>query len=375
MPNPSLFTAALTYCCIFIGLMSPSRVLANPDDAAAPRFEVCFVLDTTGSMTRLISGAKQKIWAIADEMISLEPRPEIKFCLIGYRDRGDVYITRVTDLTRDIDELYRVLLAFKADGGGDGPESVNRALYESVTDISWSADNETTIKVIYLVGDYPPHMDYPNEVRYPQTVTMAKQKDIVINTIQCGDYAPTTPVWREIASNSGGHYSHIPQGGNVRITKTPMDQDFVTLNIKLGETLLPYGTKAAREAIKKKQSRSEAANGAVVADRLSFNNRLNKIIQTRGDLIDDIDRNLVRLEDIPVNRLPAKLRGMTPAERRSYVASLSYERKEYQRIIKSLVEARKQYIVEHSAGTDTSFDKEVIKAVKALAAKKGFRLN
>ena len=76
-----------------------------------------------------------------------------------------------------------------------------------------------------------------------------------------------------------------------------------------------------------------------------------------------------------MNRLPAKLRGMAPAERRSYVASLSYERKEYQRIIKSLVEARKQYIVEHSAGTDTSFDKEVIKAVKALAAKKGFRLN
>ena len=370
-----MFITAFKYCCVVIGLILPLWVSANTDDLPTSRLEVCFVLDTTGSMTALINGAKQKIWAIANEMINLEPRPDIKFCLIGYRDRGDVYITRITDLTHDIDELYRVLLAFNAQGGGDGPESVNQALYESIADISWSTDNETTIKVIYLVGDYPPHMDYPNEVQYPQTVMMAKQQGIVINTIQCGNYHATTPVWKDIALNSGGHYSRIAQGGNVQIIKTPMDQDFAALNSKLGQTLLPYGNSVVRDAIKKKQSRSESADSAVVADRLSFNNRLNKIIQTQGDLIDDIDSNLIRLEDIPEDELPENLRDIKPGERQAYVELLSKERKEYQRIINSLVEERRQYILEHTEDKDTSFDKEVIDAVKALAAKKGLNLN
>src|SRR5438874_1235832 len=55
---------------------------------AKPRIEVCFVLDTTGSMGGLIEGAKQKIWSIANEMISAKPTPELKLGLIGYRDRS-----------------------------------------------------------------------------------------------------------------------------------------------------------------------------------------------------------------------------------------------------------------------------------------------
>src|SRR6266480_7304565 len=56
-----------------------------------PRIEVCFVLDTTGSMGGLIEGAKQKIWSIANEMISAKPTPELKLGLVGYRDRGEDY--------------------------------------------------------------------------------------------------------------------------------------------------------------------------------------------------------------------------------------------------------------------------------------------
>ena len=58
-------------------------VLANSAMAAKetpnenkPRIEVCFVLDTTGSMSDLLEGAKQKIWSIANDMISAKPTPE-----------------------------------------------------------------------------------------------------------------------------------------------------------------------------------------------------------------------------------------------------------------------------------------------------------
>src|SRR6266404_4744529 len=71
-----------------------------------PRMEVCFVLDTTGSMTGLIEGAKQKIWSIANEMVSAKPTPEIRLGLVGYRDRGDDYVVKSFSLTDDIDAIY-----------------------------------------------------------------------------------------------------------------------------------------------------------------------------------------------------------------------------------------------------------------------------
>src|SRR5207237_3631433 len=89
---------------------------------AKPRVEVCFVLDTTGSMGGLIEGAKQKIWSIANEMISAKPTQELKLGLIGYRDRGDEYVVKSFQLTDDIDSIYSHLRDFKAEGGGDEPE-------------------------------------------------------------------------------------------------------------------------------------------------------------------------------------------------------------------------------------------------------------
>ena len=40
-----------------------------------------------------------------------------------YRDRGDAYITRVFDISDDLDSMYASLMDFRAQGGGDGPES------------------------------------------------------------------------------------------------------------------------------------------------------------------------------------------------------------------------------------------------------------
>ena len=81
-----------------------------------PKIEVCFVLDTTGSMGGLIAGAKEKIWSMANEMISAKPTPEIRIGLIGYRDKTDAYVTKVYQLSNDIDDIYGKLMAFQAQG-------------------------------------------------------------------------------------------------------------------------------------------------------------------------------------------------------------------------------------------------------------------
>ena len=48
---------------------------------AKPRIEVVFVLDTTGSMGGLIEAAKQKIWAIANTLVSADKATDINLTI------------------------------------------------------------------------------------------------------------------------------------------------------------------------------------------------------------------------------------------------------------------------------------------------------
>src|SRR2546421_3577590 len=124
---------------------APAVVAAN----RRPRVELVFALDTTGSMTGLIEGAKRKIWSLASFVARGQPTPELRVGLIGYRDIGDEYVTRVWDLDEDLDRVYGRLRQLRADGGGDTPEHVARALTEAVQEMSWT-DRQEVVKVIYL---------------------------------------------------------------------------------------------------------------------------------------------------------------------------------------------------------------------------------
>ena len=125
----------LTACLIFAPLSAKDADKKKGKKPKKETIEVCFVLDTTGSMSGLIEGAKQKIWGIANEILASEPTPNLRIGLIGYRDRKEAYVTRVHDLSDDIDDIYAKLMKFQAQGGGDAPESVNQALHEAVTKI------------------------------------------------------------------------------------------------------------------------------------------------------------------------------------------------------------------------------------------------
>src|SRR3954454_9032798 len=133
------------------GVPSPAGADAAPA-AKKPHVEVVFCLDTTGSMGGLIDGAKQKVWAICNQIAGGKPTPDLKVGLVAYRDRGDDYITRVTDLTGDLDAVHGELKKFTANGGGDAPESVNQALDDAFNKVKWSTDKRT-LRIIFLVGD------------------------------------------------------------------------------------------------------------------------------------------------------------------------------------------------------------------------------
>lgn len=345
---------------------------ADPDPAHAdhaPRIDVVFVLDTTGSMSGLIDGAKRKIWHIANGIVSEKPTPRVRFGLVAYRDRGDDYITKRFDLTENIDEVYENLQGFAADGGGDGPESVNQALHEAVTEMSWDESRSVT-KIIFLVGDAPPHMDYENDVEYPEVCKVAVKNDLIINTVQCGSMNGTREVWQKIARLAEGNYAAIGQSGDMRVVSTPHDEKLAELNREIGQTMVPYGDRASREKQAFRQRRSEAAEAEVAADRASYMSA--KAAPAAGepltgrDLTDALEGQTVSLEDVEVDKLPEKLQKMSEEQRKQYLEKQVARRAELKNKIRETQAARRQYIEkqQEAEGEKDGFDAKVLEWVR-----------
>jgi Mg-chelatase subunit ChlD len=337
-----------------------------------PRVEVAFALDSTGSMSGLIEGAKQKIWGIANSIVQRSAGQEVAIGLITYRDRGDEYVTKRYDLTQDIDAVFQDLQTFQADGGGDGPESVNQALLEAVKRLSWSKD-PNVLKIVFLVGDYPPHMDYDQDVRYQETCAEARKLGIVINTVQCGSVPETTPVWHEIAKLSKGEYVALAQSGNMQTVESPYDADISRISNELGTTLVTYGSIEVQNRSEEKVKKAAEAPASVAADRAAFNlSTGGKAIQGRGDLLADSEEGVVSLSKLKDDELPANMRKMKPAEREKYLKDLKAKRDSLNASLTDLSKKRSAYIETENkkaakGATGDSFDLKVSSIINAQA--------
>jgi hypothetical protein len=349
-------------------------------DVARPVVEVVFVLDTTGSMGGLIHAAQEKVWAIANTLATAKPTPEIRMGLVGYRDRGDKYVTRLTGLTDDLDAVYADLMAFRANGGGDGPESVNQALAEAVGKVKWSSDPKA-YRVIFLVGDFPPHMDYAEDIKYPDTCKKAAAAGIIINTIQCGSEGTTEPVWRDIASKAEGQYFRVEQSGGAILASTPFDKDLAELSAKLEGTRLYYGTAEAKEA-----GLTRAAASAAVAEKATDAARARRgaflgsgagaaSLAGEHELLADVSGGKVKLGDVKDEELPESLRALTPEQRAEQVAKMATEREALRAKISEVAAQRQKHIEEQiRAGKlegKQSLDQAIFDCIKGQAGKKG----
>jgi hypothetical protein len=352
-----------------------ARGLGGPPPLAVPEFihrgvEVVFCIDTTGSMGGLLSGAKQKIWAICNQIAGGKPTPELKVGLVAYRDKGDAYITKVYALSDDLDAIHGHLKTFQAAGGGDTPESVNQALDDAVNKIKWSTDKKT-LRIIFLVGDAPPHMDYTDDVKYPVTCKKAVEKNIIINTIQCGTDPDCTKYWKDIAVKSEGSYAAIPQAGGVVAVATPFDVRLAKINTELADTGVVYGRRADRDAVKRRLDEAKALPKAEAAERAGFGGK-----SGRGagyDLIEAIKDKKVDLKKIKDEDLPDELKKLkTTKEREEYLAKKAKKRGELNKEAVELDKKRSAYIAaelkKKGKGKD-SFDNNVLDMLRKQAKK------
>jgi Mg-chelatase subunit ChlD len=378
-------------------LLAPAAARAQNDPAAQvkdvaggkPAIELVFVIDTTGSMGGLIEGAKQKVWSIVNEVMKSPSKPEVRMGLVAYRDHGDAYVTQVTPVTRDLDHVYNTLMAYKADGGGDGPEDVRQALADGVHKVGWSPRSPNIAQILFLVGDAPPHDDYGGEPDTVASASEAVKAGILVNTIQCGNMQGTDVAWKKICRAGEGQYFAIAQDGGVAAIATPFDAELARLGTKVGATYMAFGggmmgavagasfRKSKIEAQKKTEGRvALAAPASAAADR-AYNKAINAKAYDDNDLIQGVENGTVKLDALKTDELPDELQKLSAEERKKVVADKIEERKRIRLQILELSKKRDAFLLQErqkqSAKNRTGFDEAVSAALKAQIARKGIK--
>jgi hypothetical protein len=241
--------------------------------------------------------------------------------------------------------------------------------------MKWTDGGEVR-RIVFLVGDAPPHMDYEQDAKYPVTLKVAKQKDIIVNAVLAGNARDTERVWRDIAQNGNGRFIPIPQdGGQVVIIETPYDEDIIVLQREINETVISYGPRALQRRTEEKTkqlSQVAAAAPAQASEMASYLNKRAKVnseaVTGDGDLVADLKAGRTSFSDIKDDDLPANLRAMKPEARIDEVNKQMASRKALNEKLAALVAKRDKYVADQrdkAPPKASSFDRVVEETLRA----------
>ncbi|MCB9646602.1 MAG: VWA domain-containing protein [Deltaproteobacteria bacterium] len=178
--------------------------------AARVPLDVAFVLDTTGSMGDELAQLKATLEVIHFQISNLSPRPDVRFGMVLYRDVGDDYRAQVIPFTADLAAFQRALAAVQAGGGGDYPEDVQEGLRRTMQELEW---REAGVRLAFLVGDAPPHLDYAQPYTYLDATADAARRGIKITTVGASGLDRTGEVvWRQVAQYTMAPFVFLTYG-------------------------------------------------------------------------------------------------------------------------------------------------------------------
>jgi hypothetical protein len=343
----------------------PRSLPPPPVPQARRAVDVVFAVDTTGSMGGLIEGAKRTVWSIATHIRQTEPDAELRIGLVAYRDIGDDYVTRDFALTGDLDAVFAELSGYRADGGGDTPEDVAAALYDTLHRMPWRGDAR---KLVFLVGDAPP-ADRGDVPAFEVLAREAGDRGIVLNTIRCGLDGDTARAWQQIAALGHGQFSTIEQDGGVQQVATPYDERLAELSAQVDRTAVIVGDDTERAVYERNLAVNAAAPAASRADRAAYYATGSAGpaggARASNDLVGGFVAGKMRAAKVAKTALPPDLRGLSPEDLQAEIQRRAQLRRDTEAEMARLARQRTEYLRSNAKGGEGGFDAKVNAAIDA----------
>lgn len=338
--------------------------------------KVALLLDTSSSMDGLINQAKAQLWDIVNELSYAKcdgESPDLKIALYEYGNSRltakSGYIKLITEFTSDLDEISEHLFGLTTSGGN---EYCGQVIDNSVKKLDWG-NNKKDLKMVFIAGNEP---FTQGEVNFKDAITNAKENDITINTIYCGDYNQgISGSWKEGATLGSGDYMTINHNKNIVHVITPYDDEIIILNEKLNKTYIYYGRQGVSK-YKKQALQDSNANelDEVVAVKRAVT-KSSKLYDNAGwDLVDAAKKKKINYSEIKKSQLPENLKNKSNKEIENYVVEKSQEREKIQQKIQELNKKRKIYVTEkkQQKTKKNELESALINAIKKQAKKKNY---
>jgi len=372
-------TTMLTLAAVLLAAALLPAPAAEPAPAKAPRarhIDLAICLDTSNSMDGLIASAKQKLWAVVNELATARPRPVLRVALYQYGnnglDREVGWVQRVCDLTDDLDTVYGKLFALTTNGG---TEYVARVVRAAADELKWD-EGTNALRIIFVAGNEPATQDPKHKLQ--EVCAATASKGIIINTIFCGsERTGQRTGWADAARWADGRYAAIDADRGTVVVATPYDKKLAELGRKLNATYVAYGAagKGGRANQTAQDANAARLGAPAVAERAAA--KATALYRNaRWDLVDAVSDKQIDPGEVPEKELPEAMRKMTPDQRREYVKAKAAEREKIQKEIAALNARREAYVKKEMSRKGLSegeaFDAAIRSAVREQAREKAF---
>ncbi len=377
-------TVNTTYGCE----LTPKQTIKEPIIAEAKLSEthkrhsnntvkIALLLDTSNSMDGLINQAKSQLWDIVNKFTHAkcgnDSRPNLQIALYQYGNDDlssrEGYIQQVLDFSNDLDEISEKLFSLTTNGG---EEYCGQVIHTSLKQLDWGK-NPDNLKMIFIAGNEP---FTQGKLNYKDAVTNAEEKDVIINTIFCGDYQQGINThWKRGATMTGGEYMAIDHNRHVVHIDTPYDDIIIKLNSKLNSTYIGYGAMgASKMELQSTQDDNamEMEEAVAVKRAVSKSSRLYQ--NSSWDLVDASEDKDFEIAKIKKDQLPAALKNKSTTQIENYIEEKKVERNKIQKEIKALNEKREAFIAKNQKeNAKGELENAMLEAIKKQAEKKNYK--
>ena len=348
----------------------------DPPKARSSKIQVAVLLDVSNSMDGLIDQAKAQLWNMVSVMgkASCEGAvPSVEIALYEYgrssNDERKGYVRQLTGFTSDLDQVSQKLFSLSTNGGD---EYCGQVMYNSLTEMNWDTASNS-YKVIFIAGNE----DFlQGQLSFTTACTEARKKNVIVNTIYCGDRIQGIREHWNLGSECGsGSYTHINQDAKIDDIATPYDSALFVLNDRLNKTYLTYGaggesgylTQAEVDELNRNMDKSILAKRVAVKGKGLYNN-------TSWDLVDAEKTDSLFYKKVDMKTLPDSLKLRSRAELKEVITKKSAERTHIQKDIESTTAKREMYLATEkkksgSQKTDQTLETEIEKIIRQQASR------
>ncbi|MEZ2415940.1 VWA domain-containing protein [Muriicola sp. E247] len=335
--------------------------------------KIALLLDTSNSMDGLINQAKSQLWDIVNQFAFArcgdKSRPELQIALYQYGNDDlsaqEGYIQQVLGFSSDLDKISEKLFSLTTNGG---EEYCGQVIHKSLKQLDWGK-NPDDLKMIFIAGNEPFTQGSKN---FRDSAVDAKEKDVIINTIFCGNYSEGVNTrWQEGAVLTGGEYMAIDHNRQIVHIKTPYDDIIIKLNTRLNNTYVSYGPKgASRRALQEVQDQEAMALEEAVVVKRAVSKSSAYYNNAEWDMVDASREDDFDLKNYKKEMLPQPLRGKTEAEINKFLAEKKAERSSIQKEIQEANAKREEYIAKQQKSEAGELEKAMLQAIKKQASNK-----